>query len=123
MYEVHSQEKPRKEFILTIDERPTKRRKGAYYKDVPMRTNLRKTKHKVGAEDLFATSRADGQDIQDEVKWTKTRVGFREEFEDEVQARERNSEQVTDSAWVSEQLRQIRGTNAAEGMGEAIDDE
>jgi len=47
MYEVHSQEKPRKEFILTIDERPTKRRKGAYYKDVPMRTNLRKTKHKV----------------------------------------------------------------------------
>jgi len=68
-------------------------------------------------------ARVDVQDIQDEVKWTKTRVGFREEFEDETQARERNSEQVTDSAWVSEQLRQIRGTNAAQGLGEAIDDE
>ncbi|KAK1927244.1 RNA polymerase II-associated [Papiliotrema laurentii] len=101
-YEVVSQDLPKKEVLLTIDERPSKRARGAYYKDINMRTSLRKT-------------RVNGQE-----SWDKTRVGFRDAFEDEMDVRRKAAVKVSEPGWVNEQLREIRGTNEAEGLGEAI---
>ena len=49
-YEVVSQDLPKKEVLLTIDERPSKRARGAYYKDINMRTSLRKTRVNVSLD-------------------------------------------------------------------------
>ena len=73
-----------------------------------MRTALRKTR----------LQNVDRSDL-----WDKTRVGFREPGADEVEAREKVREQVVDPTWSNQQLREIRGTNDNEGLGEAIDDE
>ncbi|KAK8854750.1 hypothetical protein IAR55_003489 [Kwoniella newhampshirensis] len=103
-YEVVSANPPNKEVLVAFeeeseDERPNRKRKGVYYKEITFRTLLRKTR-------------------------AKTRVGFRIPEEREVEDRQRGRGQVLDPAWASAELRRLHGgDNMAEGQGEAIDDE
>lgn len=104
-YEVVSQMQPDKEFLLTLseevaedeneeddmfgdDEHKPKKRKGAFFKPISIRSQLRKTR---------ATTRTD-------TAWDKIRVGFREPAEEEAEDRANEARSVTDSAWVEDQL-------------------
>ncbi|WWD19106.1 hypothetical protein CI109_103564 [Kwoniella shandongensis] len=114
-YEVVSANPPSKEVLVAFQEddeetdRPNKRRKGVYYKQITFRTLLRKTRAKV-------ETRGD--------LWDKTRVGFRIPEEREVEDRQTARGQVQDPTWASAELRRLHGgDNMAEGQGEAIDDE
>lgn len=122
-YEVVAQSgRGEKDVLLVIDERPTKRRKGAYYKEIQMHTALRKTRAQVrqirvqdelDADDQGGAERAD--------QWDKLRVGYRDSLGNESSDREKGAGQIIDPAWTNEQLRQLRGTNEAVGLGEAIE--
>nr|XP_031859927.1 uncharacterized protein CI109_004534 [Kwoniella shandongensis]KAA5526999.1 hypothetical protein CI109_004534 [Kwoniella shandongensis] len=118
-YEVVSANPPSKEVLVAFQEddeetdRPNKRRKGVYYKQITFRTLLRKTRAKRRGE---VETRGD--------LWDKTRVGFRIPEEREVEDRQTARGQVQDPTWASAELRRLHGgDNMAEGQGEAIDDE
>ncbi len=103
-YEVVSQMVPDREFLLTIseeavedendeedmfgdDEPKRKKQKGAFYKPISMRSQLRKTLQKTRSD----------------TPWDKVRLGFREPATTEVEEREKMARSVTDSAWVEDQ--------------------
>jgi len=124
-YEVVAQSQPSKEVLLTLrgeekdgggsdtpDRIAKKRRGGAYFKEIGMRTLLRKTRAKRWGEE---EARSDN--------WDKTRIGYRLPDHDEQEMRKAAAAQITDPLWISEQMRALRGENMAEGQGEAIDDE
>ncbi|ODO06789.1 hypothetical protein I350_04148 [Cryptococcus amylolentus CBS 6273] len=116
-YEVVSTVVPEKEVLVSFqeeesqhvdenDERPAKKRKGVYYKEINFKTLLRKTRSK--AND----------------RWDKGRIGFRKPNETDAELRRKGRSRVADPGWANEQLRAIHGgENMAEGQGEAIDDE
>lgn len=118
-YEVVSQMAPEKEFLLTFseevvedenaeddmfgdDEHKTKKRKGAFFKTISMRSQLRKTRLKT----------------RQDIAWDKVRLGFREPGDDEVEDREKLAKSVTDSAWVEEQM----GDEGVDTFAEALDE-
>jgi len=119
-YEVVTQaQEPPKELLISFceddeGEGPArKKRKGAFVKELFMRTLLRKTRAKRRGE---VETRGD--------QWDRLRVGFRVANQDEQDERSSVQEQVTDPTWANEALRRIHGgDNMAEGQGEAIDDE
>lgn len=109
------QAQPRKELLLTFheeedededmfggdddDEAPArKKRKGVYFKDITMRTQLSKTRAKGRGE---VEARAD--------LWDKVRVAFREPYAEEVDERAERARGVTEPAWTREQLDTLRG--------------
>lgn len=89
------------------DEHKPKKRKGAFFKPITMRSQLRKTR---------ANRRAE---LDRTMLWDKMRVGFREPGEEEVQMRKDTSKQVVDSTWVEEQLGEETGDMFAETLREA----
>ncbi len=81
-----------------FEEPAKKKRRGAYFKEINMRTLLRKTRAKVS-----------GYRIPDALELT---------------TRQKANELIKNPNWVNEAMRKIHGgENAAEGHGEAIDDE
>ncbi|BEJ16286.1 hypothetical protein CspHIS471_0508910 [Cutaneotrichosporon sp. HIS471] len=103
-YEVVSQMVPDREFLLTIseeaveddneeedmfgdDEPKPKKRKGAFYKPISMRSQLRKTLQKTRTD----------------TPWDKVRLGFREPAATEIEEREKMARSVNDSTWVEDQ--------------------
>lgn len=109
------QAQPQKELLLTFheeedededmfggdddDEAPArKKRKGVYFKDITMRTQLRKTRAKGRGE---VEARAD--------LWDKVRVAFREPYAEEMDERAERARGVTEPAWTREQLDTLRG--------------
>ncbi|KAK4688807.1 RNA polymerase II-associated factor 1, partial [Tremellales sp. Uapishka_1] len=117
-YEVVSQARPSKEILLSFieeepedDEPARKKRKGVYFKEISMRTLLKKT-------------RAQGEDDERKDIWSNPRIGYRIPDEEEVEHRMRSNGQVSDPLWVDQEMRRLQGgENFAEGQGEAIDDE
>lgn len=113
-YEVVMQAQPQKEVLLTFveekkdgedeedmfgDEEPAKKkRKGVYYKDITMRTQLRKTRAKRSGE---MDARSD--------MWDKLRVAFRDPESEETEDRDARGKPVNDPRWTKDQLRDIRG--------------
>lgn len=57
---------------------------------------------------------------QGQETWDKTRLGFRDNFEDEIENREVAARPAVEPNWINDRLREIRGTNELEGLGEAI---
>jgi RNA polymerase II-associated factor 1 len=56
--------------------------------------------------------------------WDKTRIGYRIPDALELTTRQKANELIKNPNWVNEAMRKIHGgENAAEGHGEAIDDE
>lgn len=91
----------------------SKKRKGVYYKELHIKTLLRKTRAKRRG---VVERRGD--------LWDKTRIGYRLPQGGELLNREEAKESITDPNWINEELRKMRGgENAANGLGEAIDDE
>lgn len=125
-YEVVMQAQPQKEILLTFVEDPaaadeeeedmfgdeapvSKKRKGVYFKDITMRTQLRKVRAKRAGE---ADTRAD--------MWDKARVAFRVPYADEREERDLRAKAHADSHWAKEQLGTARteNENAAASGGE-----
>jgi len=120
------QAQPQKEILLTFveetkedededdmfgDEEPAKKkRKGVYFKDITMRTQLRKTRAKRSGE---IDARAD--------TWDKARLAFREPYGEEAEERETRAKAVNDPSWVDEQLR-ARSGDAGDAPHEEDDD-
>ncbi|GMK55486.1 hypothetical protein CspeluHIS016_0205420 [Cutaneotrichosporon spelunceum] len=118
-YEVVSQMVPEREFLITIseeaiedeneeedmfgdDEPKRKKRKGAFYKPISMRSQLRKTLQKTRSD----------------TPWDKVRLGYREPAETEIEEREKMARSVTDSTWVQDQTDEGHDTTLLETNAE-----
>lgn len=65
-----------------------------------------------------ANSQMEGQAEQ----WDGIRVGARESFREELEARGKLGAVTNEPNWINEQLRGIRGTNDAERLGEGMEE-
>lgn len=89
------------------DEHAQKKRKGVYFKEIMMRSQLRKTR---------AQRRGDVNQRAD--VWDKVRVAFRQPDEAEVSTRETAGKSVREQGWVEDQLEEMRGEVDGEGEEE-----
>lgn len=90
-----------------------KRKRGAYYKGIKFRTELKKRRVERGAGDV----------VESEDKWHKVRLGARDTYEDEQEAAQEIARPVTDPDWNDALLREGEGEAETLGEGMGADEE